>query len=360
MNVFDKFFKKFSYKFDKGYPDMNNAQDVLLLESIINNFLSEEEEINIEPEGEEKIEVSPDKEVLNVKPEVPPGGSQIYDDTIRNAIYGSEWKDKPIPRPKGKYKYEQSTFTESITSDDVEMFKKLYPISPPKVGKEIGSEGSKGVGNGEIALYWLYRFSESAKVEEGRSGDDPDLFFDSQGVEVKAWKSHTGIHGLGRFGSDKDNLNLLSIIFGFNALATLLGDGETPRTVNPTNFDGGDLVNAMNQVTTFKRIIDSNEDLESYELFKTIRTNIDRVYSSFDFGNDTTPEGMAKKIASKIVLDKLSRKPGDGNHLVNVKSDGSMKFFYITFKQLEENSDFLSDFKVAQSAIAINFEKIWG
>ena len=39
MNVFDKFFEKFSYKFDKGYPDMNNAQDVLLLESILDNFI---------------------------------------------------------------------------------------------------------------------------------------------------------------------------------------------------------------------------------------------------------------------------------------------------------------------------------
>jgi hypothetical protein len=35
MDVLDKFFKKYSYKFDKGYPDMNNEQDVLLLESIL-------------------------------------------------------------------------------------------------------------------------------------------------------------------------------------------------------------------------------------------------------------------------------------------------------------------------------------
>ena len=35
MNIFDKFFTKFAYKFDKGYPDMNNDQDVLLLESLI-------------------------------------------------------------------------------------------------------------------------------------------------------------------------------------------------------------------------------------------------------------------------------------------------------------------------------------
>ena len=35
MDIFDKFFKKFSYKFPKGYPDMTNIQDVFLLESIL-------------------------------------------------------------------------------------------------------------------------------------------------------------------------------------------------------------------------------------------------------------------------------------------------------------------------------------
>jgi len=37
-NVFDNFFTKFSYKFDKGYPDMNNEKDILLLESIFKNL----------------------------------------------------------------------------------------------------------------------------------------------------------------------------------------------------------------------------------------------------------------------------------------------------------------------------------
>jgi hypothetical protein len=41
MNIFDKFFTKFAYKFDKGYPDMNNAQDVLLLESLISEVIGE-------------------------------------------------------------------------------------------------------------------------------------------------------------------------------------------------------------------------------------------------------------------------------------------------------------------------------
>ena len=41
MDVFDKFFVKFGYKFPKGYPDMNNEQDVLLLESTIEQLLPE-------------------------------------------------------------------------------------------------------------------------------------------------------------------------------------------------------------------------------------------------------------------------------------------------------------------------------
>tara|TARA_R110000796_G_scaffold251212_1_gene382102 strand:+ start:497 stop:2005 length:1509 start_codon:yes stop_codon:yes gene_type:complete len=35
MNSIDKFLKLYSYKFNKGYPDMNNKQDILLLESIL-------------------------------------------------------------------------------------------------------------------------------------------------------------------------------------------------------------------------------------------------------------------------------------------------------------------------------------
>ena len=41
-SVFDKFFTKFAYKFDKGYPDMNNDQDVLLLESLISEVVGKD------------------------------------------------------------------------------------------------------------------------------------------------------------------------------------------------------------------------------------------------------------------------------------------------------------------------------
>ena len=38
MDALDLFFKKYNYKFDKGYPDMNNEKDVLLLESLLNKL----------------------------------------------------------------------------------------------------------------------------------------------------------------------------------------------------------------------------------------------------------------------------------------------------------------------------------
>ena len=41
MDIFNNFLSKFSYKFDKGYPDMNNPKDILLLESLLSNLLDE-------------------------------------------------------------------------------------------------------------------------------------------------------------------------------------------------------------------------------------------------------------------------------------------------------------------------------
>ena len=37
MDALDLFFKKFSYKFPKGYPDMNNPEDKRLLFELVGN-----------------------------------------------------------------------------------------------------------------------------------------------------------------------------------------------------------------------------------------------------------------------------------------------------------------------------------
>ena len=41
MDPIDKFLKLYSYKFPKGYPDMNDEQDILLIETLLSERIGE-------------------------------------------------------------------------------------------------------------------------------------------------------------------------------------------------------------------------------------------------------------------------------------------------------------------------------
>ena len=64
MDAFDKFFIKFSYKFPKGYPDMNNEQDILLLESLLGKIL--DEAFSVFPTTEDEISNEKVKELFKI------------------------------------------------------------------------------------------------------------------------------------------------------------------------------------------------------------------------------------------------------------------------------------------------------
>ena len=93
MSVFDKFFTKFSYKFPKGYPDMDNPTDVALLESYIKdlgiNFLFENSELisiidkNIKDYGD--LETSGKDTIKLVFSDIPNRGAQS--DSLRRDVY---------------------------------------------------------------------------------------------------------------------------------------------------------------------------------------------------------------------------------------------------------------------------------
>jgi len=56
MDILDIFLNKYSYKFPKGYPDMNNEQDVLLMESLLNELgINLDEAFTIFPTTEDEI-----------------------------------------------------------------------------------------------------------------------------------------------------------------------------------------------------------------------------------------------------------------------------------------------------------------
>ena len=66
MNPFDTFFKKYAYKFPKGYPDMNNEQDILLLENILEDLIGEKITVNKATEEDAKKAIEILKNNLNL------------------------------------------------------------------------------------------------------------------------------------------------------------------------------------------------------------------------------------------------------------------------------------------------------
>ena len=350
---------EWSYRTEKGYPDMGNPSDILILKEILERL---ELPTDILDEDEPKVNISTDEPQEEPTPEpdqtslAPEGkGSLVYDEVIKKTLGVDE-----IPRSKNKYQFKGkggSSFSLDVQPDDMDIWLKLWNTAPPKKGETEGA--TKGVGNGEISLYWLYHYSNSGiKVDEGRSGDDPDLFFNGIGVEVKAYKSHSGKKGLGRYGADKDNLALLSIIFGLNSLAAVIGGGEGAkkvRTINPTNFNGTYFIPALENVIKFGNI-DQLEDLAAdYPVFRMIRDNVNSVVAELD--NPQNGEEAARRMAVRFLTSKLGRKPRDGGYLASVLKTGNCLFYGIDLNKMANDPNLLSNMGSSQSSMVINFIK---
>jgi len=333
MDPITKFLHSISYKFPKGYPDMEDPKDVELLHILMEEYID-----------------SPKKSLQESSEE------DIYDNTIRKVL-GLE-SNEPITQAKGSYKLDSNTFEFSVSSQDKSTFDKLFNVAPPKRGEDEGE--TKGVGNGEVALYWLYNYSDSnIKVTVGRSGDDPDLFFNGNvGVEVKAYSRHTGKIGLGRFGADRENINLLSVAFGIKALSEVLGSKKEGPAINPTNFKGSDLTAAFEQVIELEKIPDLDRLATQYNVFDTIKKNIDILNKALN--SPTDAKEAALSMAYKMVESKIGRKPGQGGYLANVLKNGSIKFFKIDLNKLETNEELLDNIAAKQSALYLDFGKIFG
>ena len=93
MNAFDKFLNKVAYKFPKGYPDMNNEQDISLLESLLSemgfNIVLENQDLvsiiksNITDYGD--LEATGRDTIKLTYSDIPNRGAQS--DTMRKEVY---------------------------------------------------------------------------------------------------------------------------------------------------------------------------------------------------------------------------------------------------------------------------------
>ena len=136
MNIFEQFLNKISHKFPKGYPDMNNEQDISLLESLVSEVLGEA--FTIFPKSEDEIENPKIKQLYSIVTSYPK--LTLEDPIVLDSKYPNQVKiSRSLQRdPK---------FTEYLSS---QLNIKLDPLSGGKWNGLIiswgeGSRGGRGV-----------------------------------------------------------------------------------------------------------------------------------------------------------------------------------------------------------------------
>ena len=364
----DELLLEWSYRSERGYPTLDNPSDVSILKQILKELNLSEQDVedvldnlpkdkpggdDITTPGTSGMEDSSVEKEKEDQVKTTPKQNTEYDDLILKTLGVDQ-----IPLSKNKYRYPGpggATYTEQVKPDDLEIYQKLWEAAPDK--KTEKGVATAGVGKGEVSLYWLYTYSNSGvQASEGRENDDPDLFFNGNGMEVKAYGSHNAKLSIGRYGADKENLRLLSTIFGISTLARVFGGEGTDKTINPTNFAGKDLEDAFESVSAFSNI-DLDQLSELYPIFNQIKNNLDFVDSKLEYN---TPKEGGLAMGRKFLKDKLNRKPGNGNHLVNLKKDGSMKFWLVDFDTIDSDDDILNKMSSSQSAMNLNFTKVFG
>ena len=338
MNVIDKLYTEWAWRSKTGTPSINNPEDKAILDTLIS-------------------ELSGNRDTLILE------GSDSYDTVIKAKLAKDDLltPEGDIPRSKNTYKFNGKggeSFYNNVKGDvDKKIWNALWDEAPPAA--KTGT-ASKGVGAGELSLYWLYNYSNSnINVTEGREGGGADLFFDGVGVEVKAEGSHTAKIGLGRFSEFKEEVALLTILFGLNALTKVLSTEDLKgKIMNPTNFLGKELPLAFQSFTKFANLPNLKELAGQFGIFRSIYDNVNQVKQYVGDTSDSTV--AAGTMLTKLLSKKLNIKPGFGGYLVNLKKEGSMAFFQISETALENHENVLNNTTIQQSKIGLNYSKVFG
>lgn len=338
MNVIDKLYTEWAWRTKSGVPDLNNPED----KSILNNILSE---LNIP---------------INEKVDIITEEDDLYDRKIAIELFGDQSKISDIPEVKNKITIKPGDF--NVTGDDNKIWKKLYPVKPPKKDKDITSAGSAGVGNGEIALYWLLKWSGIANVNDGRGGGDPDIKIgsgkDYLGLEVKSYE--TKAISLGRFGSDKTNRTVLSTVIGVDVLVSdLTGEKRKPSV---DTFNKKELTRAFDTFSKFSANSNLRQEASKFPVLQSIYNTVDGVLKQLNLPPDLEPSQGAAAILRNLLLSKASTKPGFGGYMVNVSDGGRITFDQVTEEKINSVSDetILNSVYANGASLIINSNALFG
>ena len=153
MDVITKYLNRIAYKFPKGYPDMNNDQDVLLLETFISEFIGEK---------------------FSLKE-----GTKVQNHTIANEKIINSPEGKKAGLVKMSNPYRIGNRNKISKEEFIEIIKSIYPNTEIEVLSKGVGENKSGKFNlfkfktedGDIALYLAGGGNEGEKYEQNFVGN---------------------------------------------------------------------------------------------------------------------------------------------------------------------------------------------
>jgi len=194
MDVLDKFFTKYSYKFPKGYPDMNNEQDILLIESLLGDVL--DEKFSLEEGSKIKNHNNVKEKLINS----PLGKKAGLTPMSVSATYRIGNPNKKSPE------------------EFIEIIKSIYPETEVEVL-------TKGVGDNTSGTFSLYKFKT----------DDGDVSFYLAGGGNEGEKYEQDFIKNAQIGAGQPNIDLPK---NLQTLYKELGIDNTKLTKDNITFDG--------------------------------------------------------------------------------------------------------------------------
>jgi hypothetical protein len=255
----------------------------------------------------------------------------------------------------------------------------VHPNDMPTFQALFAAGTNKGVGNGEVSLFWLFNWGQrSNRAVETRGGNDPDLLIDNQNVEVKAYGNHDKF-SLGRFQNQKVFREMVSIIFSVDNIMREKGFTDV------ANFKFKDLSRSAETFCEIRHMLMSDSNLAKYKIFQQLISKIERfeqlasangMKSACYIGQQKRPGGalIAMEMSKYILKELLGDKPGDKGYMLNLVPDASKKkmnttqgimLYKVDLDKMETAPEVLGSespqtFTFNGGAFSANFRKLFG
>lgn len=271
MDAIEEFLHKVSYKFPKGYPDINDPKDKALLFELIKEQ------------------------------------TDSFDTLIQSTFEGE------VPKAKGKYAINPGPFT--VAPEDQDTFIKLFKVKP-----------NAGVGNGEVSLYWLFNTS-GGSAAENRGGSAADLVINGKQVEVKSYPKHNTKITLGKFKDDSESRTIITRLFGIQNLVGALREAGGRNFVSEVSFNITNVKDSFDKVFEIEQVLSDPQVepvLSQFAPFQELKKEVSYLLGLVKGGDS---EDLAKATMATLATNKINLKPGPGNYILNLLTSNPLDIY---------------------------------